>query len=328
VRQWPSALAQNRQDDVSDQLNLDLDADRDNDSPLIGAAKNEKTLMAFNFFSLTREHQTELPRYDDGKYTIEVEGTKHGVASIWDKEVLIYLESLLQDRINRGETPGPIFQFTANDLFRITGSHPGGSAYERLEGALKRLKGTMVTTNLLDDDEEGGETGGFSWIDDYRLKWRKNRNGEKSMQSVRVILGRRLYKAILKKQEILTYDSRYFQLKPLEKRLYEIARAHVGKQLGFKMGLEKLRLRVGTQNDLRRFKAELVSISKRKFPLPGYGLSLIDPRVQRSIDAKKPKPTGRTPLKSYLVYFYPTDRLNALLPIEKVPMLEELGDDL
>ena len=48
------------------------------------------------------------------------------------------------------------------------------------------------------------------------------------------------------------------------------------------MGLEKLRLRVGTQNDLRHFKAELVSISKRKFPLPGYGLSLIDPRIQRS----------------------------------------------
>ena len=130
--------------------------------------------MAYNFFSLTREHQTELPRYDDGRFSIEVEGTKHGVASIWDKEVLIYLESLLQDRINRGEAPSPIFQFTANDLFRITGSHAAGSAYERLEGALKRLKGTMVTTNLLDDDDEGGETGGFSWIDDYRIKWRKN----------------------------------------------------------------------------------------------------------------------------------------------------------
>src|SRR3954466_14386341 len=249
---------------MSDQLTFDLDADRDNDSPLIGTAKNEKTLMAFNFFSLTREHQTELPRYDDGKYTIEVEGTRHGVASIWDKEILIYLESLLQDRINRGETPSPIFQFTANDLFRITGSHPGGSAYDRLEGALKRLKGTMITTNLLDDDEEGGETGGFSWIDDYRLKWRKNRNGEKSMQSVRVILGRRLYKLILKKGRMLTYDARYFQLKPLEKRLYEIARAHCGDQPGFKMGIEKLRLRVGTNRDLRRFKSELVTISQRK----------------------------------------------------------------
>jgi hypothetical protein len=101
---------------MTDQLSFDLDADRDNDSPLIGSAKNERTLMAYNFFALTKERQTKLPRYDDGKYSIEVKGTEDGVATIWDKELLIYLESLLQDRLNRGETPSPIFQFTANDL--------------------------------------------------------------------------------------------------------------------------------------------------------------------------------------------------------------------
>jgi len=313
---------------MSSQLVFNIDLDRDNDSPLFGTAKNERTLMAYNFFSLTRDHQTELPYYDDGKVSIEVVGTKFGIANIWDKEVLIYLESLLQDRINRGEPPSPIFQFTANDLFRITGTKAAGTAYERLESALDRLKSTTIKTNLLDDDGENGETSGFSWIDDYKIQWRKNRNGEKSMKSVRVILGGRLYNAILKKNRVLTYDSRYFQLPPLEKRLYEIARAHVGEQPGFKMNIEKLRLRVGIQNDLRHFKAKLQVISKRKCPLPGYALSLIDPRIQRSIDAKKPKPTGRTPLKSYLVYFYPTDRLNQLLPIEQVPSLEELGDDL
>src|SRR3954451_20261627 len=115
---------------MSEQLNLDLD--RENDSPLLGTAKNERTLMAFNFFSLTRDHQTELPRYDDGKISIQVVGTKFGIANIWDTEVLIYLESLLQDRINRGEVLSPIFQFTANDLFRITGTKAAGTAYERL----------------------------------------------------------------------------------------------------------------------------------------------------------------------------------------------------
>jgi plasmid replication initiation protein len=115
---------------MSDQLTFELDTDRDNDSPLIGSCKNERTLMAYNFFSLTREHQIELPRYDDGRFSIEVKGTSDGVASIWDKEVLIYLESLLQDRINRGEPPSPIFQFTANDLFRITGTQAAGTAYE------------------------------------------------------------------------------------------------------------------------------------------------------------------------------------------------------
>ena len=94
------------------------------------------------------------------------------------------------------------------------------------------------------------------------------------------------------------------------------------------MGIEKLRLRVGCATELRFFKSKLQVISKRKYPLPGYGLSLIDPRIQRSLDVKTPKPTRRTPLKSYQVYFYPTDRLNRLMPIDQVPTLEELGDDL
>lgn len=310
------------------QLNLDLEADRDNDSPLLGSAKNERTLMAFNFFSLTREHVTELPTYDDGKFRIEVSGTKHGIATIWDKEILIYLESLLQDRINAGEKPSPIFQFTANDFFRITGTKSCGTAYDRLEAGLDRLQSTQVKTNLLDDSGDEGETNAFSWIDDYKIKWRKNKAGEKTMHGVRVILGRRLYKAILEKNQVLTYDSRYFQLSPMEKRLYEIARAHCGDQPGFKMGIEKLHTRVGLTIPLRTFKLRLATLQKKKRPIPGYGISVIDPRLQRSLDAKKPTPAGRTPLKSYQVYFYPEDKLNQLRPIEQVPLLEEMGDDL
>ncbi len=309
---------------MSEQLDLDLE----NDSPLCGTCKNERDLMAFNFFSLTREHQTSLPTYDDGKYRIEVKGTEDGVATIWDKELLIYLISLMQERMNRSEKLSRTFRFTGNDFFRITGTKPNGNAYDRIVASLDRLQSTKIRTNLLDDDGKGGQTAQFSWIDDFDITWRETRTGEKVMKSVKVELGSRVYNAILRNKRILTYDSKYFQLKPLEKRLYEIARAHVGEQPGFKMGIEKLRLRVGTNRDLRRFKLELVTISKRKYPLPGYGLSLIDPRIQRSLDANKPKPTGRTPLKAYMVYFYPTDRLNRLKPIDQVPTIEELGDDL
>ena len=55
---------------------LDLDLDLDNDSPLLGSTKNERTLMAFSFFSLSRDRLTELPIYDDGKHWIEITGTK------------------------------------------------------------------------------------------------------------------------------------------------------------------------------------------------------------------------------------------------------------
>jgi hypothetical protein len=62
--------------------------------------------------------------------------------------------------------------------------------------------------------------------------------------------------------------------------------------------------------------------------LPGYALTLIDPRIKRSLDRKAPAPSGRTPLKSYEVFFFRTDRLNRLPMPDQVPTIEELGDDL
>ena len=52
------------------------------DSPLVGAARSERTLMVWSFFALSKEHTTELPVYDDGRVRIEVVGTKHGVATM------------------------------------------------------------------------------------------------------------------------------------------------------------------------------------------------------------------------------------------------------
>ena len=79
----PAASIQTGTARVRSQLRPARLLDGDNDSPLFGSAKNERTLMAYNFFSLTREHQTELPRYDDGKFSIEVKGTER-----WHREHL------------------------------------------------------------------------------------------------------------------------------------------------------------------------------------------------------------------------------------------------
>jgi plasmid replication initiation protein len=302
------------------QLTLNLD------SPLTGHAKNDRNLMVFNFFSLCREKVTELPVYDDGVVRIEVVGTKYGVATIWDKELLIYVASLMQEKMNRGEFIDPDrreFRFTAHDLFRITGTKPGGSAYERIRDGLQRLQGTQVITNLETGGE--GEERAFSWIDTYDIKYRRTRGGEKTMEAVSVTLCKWLFRAILKDRRMLTYDTRYFALPPIEKRLYEIARAHCGRQGGFRMGIEKLRLRVGSDNDLRRFKAQLVAISKRKHQLPGYGLMVVDPRASRLPDKRVPPPPGRTPLKSFMVFFFSIERMATMPTFDQAPVVDD-GD--
>ena len=46
---------------------------------------------------------------------IEVVGTKHGVATMLDKDVLVYAIGLLQDRVARGEAPSRTVSFRAAD---------------------------------------------------------------------------------------------------------------------------------------------------------------------------------------------------------------------
>jgi plasmid replication initiation protein len=300
-----------------DQLAFDLRLD----SPLMGRAKNDRNLMVYAWFALTREKQTELPVYNDGKVRIEITGTKHGVANIWDAELLIYMASIIQDRLNRGLSAEQVVSFTAHDFFRITGTKPGGSSYDRLEKSLVRLRGTLIRTNIETGGE--GEAEGFGWIDNYKIQYRRGRGGEKVMKAVQVRICDWLHRAIVRDRRMLTYDPRYFDLGPIEKRLYEIARAHCGNQNGFKIGLEKLHRRVGTTMELRFFKAELVKIAKRRNPLPEYGFMLVDPRVKLSLDRKALPPPGRTPLKSWMVFFFRTDRLAQMPVFAQAPEVED-----
>lgn len=306
--------------DTLDQFALSLD------SPLIGTVKNDRTIMFWNFFSLTKDRQTALPVYDDGKIRIEVQGTQAGVATIFDKEIIIYVGSLMQDKINRGEPCDRRFTFTANDFFRVIGIHPGGTAYQRIEDSLRRLQGTQIKTNIETGGE--GEDAAFSWVLDYKINYRRGKDDQKVMKSISLELCEWLYRAILKDGRMLTHPPAYFKLSPIERRLYEIARS--GPQGGFRMNIEKLRRRVGSESDLRVFKQRLVAISKRRVPLPEYGIAIVNPRIARSLDARQPPPLGRTPLKSWMVFFFRTDKLASIPPVSSTPLIDDFpdGDDL
>ena len=69
---------------MTDQLSLCLD------SPMLGRVKNDRTMMVFNFFSLSRERVDALPVFEDPSLgvRIEVRAKGTGVATIWDKQVL------------------------------------------------------------------------------------------------------------------------------------------------------------------------------------------------------------------------------------------------
>ncbi|KXV77321.1 hypothetical protein AD953_04655 [Acetobacter malorum] len=81
----------------------DLFVDSLVDAPL----KDDRALMEFPFFSIQKQPRMEPLIYDDGRTQIRIEPGPKGLATIWDKDVLLYIISIINDRIERGTVIPP-----------------------------------------------------------------------------------------------------------------------------------------------------------------------------------------------------------------------------
>lgn len=254
------------------------------DSPLYGEVSGEQSVMAYPFFALTKIAQKKSLVYRASAITIEVRPSTSGVATIYDKEIVLYIASLMAARLDNGEDPSQDFTFTAHDFFRVTGASVSSRSYERLSEALERLQGTQIRTNIEAGGE--GEEGWFSWLSEAQTKYVRGRNGEKRLKAVRVRLCDWLHRAILKDRRILTYHRDYFKLGPIERRLYELARSYTGPGF-YEADLEALRDQVGSHDTLPRFRHALRTIAESN-DLPEYRLQL-----HTMLDAEAPVKRGR-----------------------------------
>jgi len=234
--------------------------------------KDDRALMEFPFFSLQKQPRMEPLIYDDGRTQIRIEPGPKGLATIWDKDVLLYVVSLLNERIKRGLKVEHTVHFSAHDLLRVTGRGTGKRSYDLLLDALYRLRSTNITTSIESADQR--DRRGFGWIETWRVVERKTASGRKIMAAIEITLNDWMYRALVQERRVLTINPAYFDLEgSLERRLYELARKHLGGQTIWKIGLEKLARKIGTTRDLRRFKHDLIKIitSDR---IPDYQLSL------------------------------------------------------
>lgn len=269
------------------------------DSPLRGGVHGELSLMAYPFFALTKQAWMKPLTYSTGDITIEVNPGHKGVANIYDKEVILYIASLMATKIENGEEVSQNFVFTANDFFRVTGATPSANAYTRLYEALERLQSTQIKTDIETGGE--GEAGFFSWVETARLQYTKTRTGERRLKAVNVRLCDWLFRAILKDRSVMQYAPSYFQLSPINRRLYEVACF-----LRFS-GVTSIRLgdlqhQIGHQSLTRLFKPYVVEAANGT--VPGFEFS-IQPADGASKSAKvfddvvviKEVPTVAAPMK-------------------------------
>lgn len=71
------------------------------DSPLHGKVRGEQSIMDFPLFSLAKRPQMEAMTYEMDGVKIEIKPSSSGIATMWDKEVLIYVLSLMVQHIGR-----------------------------------------------------------------------------------------------------------------------------------------------------------------------------------------------------------------------------------
>jgi len=256
---------------------IDLFLDTLIDAPL----KDEQALMEFPFFSLSKRPRLTPFVYDDGTVKIEISPGMAGMATIWDKDLLIYLASLLNERIETGQEVNRIIRFAAYDFLKVTGRGTGKRAYELFLDALVRLRGTSIKTTIKSGDQI--DRRGFGWIEAWRVLERKGR-----MVGVEIHLNDWMYRAIVKDRRVLTINSDYFRLTGgLERRLYELARKHVGNQPEWIIRLTRLAEKCGSLDTPRKFKMRLKSIVVRD-SLPDYRLELLrDPTGDRAQELKE-----------------------------------------
>ena len=234
--------------------------------------KDDRALMEFPFFSLQKQPRMEPLVYDDGRTQVRIEPGPKGLATIWDKDVLLYVVSLLNKRIERGVLVEHTVRFSAHDLLRVTGRGTGKRSYELLLDALYRLRSTNIVTSIESADLK--DRRGFGWIETWRVVERKTATGRKVMAAIEITLNDWMFRALVKERRVLTINPAYFDLEGgLERRVYELARKHLGGQTVWKIGLEKLSRKIGTTRDLRRFKHDLLKVIVRD-RIPDYQLSI------------------------------------------------------
>jgi plasmid replication initiation protein len=234
------------------------------------AARDAQDLMSWPFFSLAKRKRIAPIDFRMGETWISVEAVpEHGMATIWDADVLIWAASQIVEARDAGRSTSRLMITTPHEILAFTGRGTGRDHYDRLKAALDRLQSTTVATSIRQQHQRRRHR--FSWINE----WRELADGRGRPLGIELILPDWFYAGIVDRALVLTIDRAYFNLTGgLERWLYRIVRKHGGHQPGgWSFDIAHLHLKSGALSPLKQFAFDVRGIVQRQ-ALPGYSLSL------------------------------------------------------
>ena len=221
--------------------------------------------MEHPFYSLSKKPETSVKRYVNGPNWLEITPSVKGLATIYDKDILIYCISQVMAKLKHGEPISPRIRINSRELLMFTNRGTSGREYLSLIDALDRLEGTRIRTNIVTGDEE--QIDGFGLIDASSVRRKHGIDGRLLWCEVK--LSDWVFNAI-RNEEVLTLHRDYFRLrKPVERRVYELARKHCGQQRIWKISVGKLLLKSGSQSPEKRFR-QMIKLLALHDHLPDY----------------------------------------------------------
>ncbi len=232
--------------------------------------RDQRDLMSQPFFSLAKGRRTVPILYEAGGIRVEVHGLpEHGMATIWDADVLIWAASQIVEATDNGLRTSRFFRFRPYQCLTAIGRGPGQSQYVRLKQALQRLQSTVVLTTIRNG--VNWRRMQFSWINE----WEELVDARGQCHGVEFVLPEWFYRGVLDRSLVLTIDPAYFALTGgIERWLYRVARRHAGHQpQGWTFELRHLYAKSGSAARFSDFALDLRRIAARQ-TLPGYDLSI------------------------------------------------------
>src|SRR5580700_8712438 len=110
--------------------------------------------MEHPFYSLSKNPDTAIRKYEHNGNWVEIIPSVKGLATIYDKDILIYCISQLMEKLKRKQPIGPRVRVSGHDLLVFTNRGTAGKDYIALCEAIDRLAGTRIKTNIRTGDRE------------------------------------------------------------------------------------------------------------------------------------------------------------------------------
>ena len=124
-------------------------------------------LMAYPFLSLAKSKRTVPIDFRAGTIVIRVEAMpEHGMATIWDADVLIWAASQIVHARDAGQKISRLMAATPYEILTFVGRGTSVRDYDRLKAALDRLQSTTVLTSIRQPTARRRHC--FSWINGWK----------------------------------------------------------------------------------------------------------------------------------------------------------------